>query len=175
MQMWNGKTYIHSETLKRTGTAHSIFSFHLAEKKRINPENARILYGGVAILFLRGFNNSESREITENQESYFKRDSELQYEPAGNNAKPEQDLSVVMTDIAAALINYRVDNNLSQKDLAGLLGCSQTMISKIEKGDYDFTIGKLFDFVGRLNGSVSIRIDFPNDAPEQMMFTIWDL
>ncbi len=69
-----------------------------------------------------------------------------------------------MTDIAAALVNYRVDNSLSQKALADLLGCSQAMISKIERGDYNFTIRKLFDVVRKLNGRISVEIDFSNDA-----------
>jgi len=38
------------------------------------------------------------------------------------------------------------------------------MISKIESGDYNFTIRKLFDVVNKLGGRVSLEIDFKDDT-----------
>ncbi|PNE19830.1 hypothetical protein V511_11910 [Mesotoga sp. Brook.08.YT.4.2.5.1] len=94
----------------------------------------------------------------------FKRDSELLLESADDDTRFELNLIGVMTDISAALINYRADNSLSQKELAEKLECSQAMISKIESGDYNFTIRKLFDVVNKLGGRVSLEIDFKDDT-----------
>ncbi|PNQ05826.1 hypothetical protein KU43_05710 [Mesotoga sp. SC_NapDC2] len=94
----------------------------------------------------------------------FKRDSELLLESADDDTRFELNLIGVMTDISAALINYRADKSLSQKELAEKLECSQAMISKIESGDYNFTIRKLFDVVNKLGGRVSLEIDFKDDT-----------
>jgi len=100
-------------------------------------------------------------------------------ELADDDTRLELNLLSVMTDIAAALINYRVENALSQKELAKRLECSQAMVSKIESGDYNFTIRKLFDIVNKLNGHVSVRIDFSDDnsdldASEEEQVAIWE-
>jgi ribosome-binding protein aMBF1 (putative translation factor) len=104
------------------------------------------------------------RMNTKNPEPVFKRDSELLLESADDDTRFELNLIGVMTDISAALINYRADKSLSQKELAEKLECSQAMISKIESGDYNFTIRKLFDVVNKLGGRVSLEIDFKDDT-----------
>jgi tRNA U34 5-carboxymethylaminomethyl modifying GTPase MnmE/TrmE len=53
------------------------------------------------------------------------------------------------------------------------------MVSKLESGDYNFTIRKLFDIVNKLNGHVSVRIDFSDDnsdldASEEEQVAIWE-
>ena len=104
------------------------------------------------------------RMNTKNPEPVFKRDSELLLESADDDTRFELNLIGVMTDISAALINYRADKSLSQKELAEKLECSQAMVSKIESGDYNFTIRKLFDVVNKLGGRVSLEIDFKDDT-----------
>ena len=118
------------------------------------------------------------RMNTKNPEPLFKRDSELLLESADDDTRFELNLIGVMTDISAALINYRADKSLSQKELAEKLECSQAMISKIESGDYNFTIRKLFDVVNKLGGRVSLEIDFkggtsvPDSSEERV--SIWE-
>ncbi|NLT44007.1 MAG: helix-turn-helix domain-containing protein [Thermotogaceae bacterium] len=129
-------------------------------------------------MFSWGVGDSKRKMITENPEPLFRRDSELLLELADDDTRLELNLLSVMTDIAAALINYRVENALSQKELAKRLECSQAMVSKIESGDYNFTIRKLFDIVNKLNGHVSVRIDFSDDnsdldASEEQV-AIWE-
>ncbi|WP_214079288.1 helix-turn-helix transcriptional regulator [Mesotoga sp.] len=104
------------------------------------------------------------RMNTENPEPPFKRDRELLLESVDDDTRFELNLIGVMTDISAALINYRADKSLSQKELAEKLECSQAMVSKIESGDYNFTIRKLFDVVNKLGGRVSLEIDFKDDT-----------
>ncbi len=118
------------------------------------------------LMFSWGVRDGEGRRLANNTDSLFKRDSEKLYETSDQETKYELEILSIMTDIAAALVNYRVDNGLSQRDLADLLGCSQAMISKIERGDYNFTIRKLFDVVRKLKGSISVEIDFSNDASD---------
>jgi|GEM_PF-312141 len=115
-------------------------------------------------MFSRGVRNGEGRRLANNTDALLNRDSEKLYETSDQETKYELEILSIMTDIAAALVNYRVENSLSQKDLADLLGCSQAMISKIERGDYNFTIRKLFDVVRRLKGRISVEIDFSNDS-----------
>jgi transcriptional regulator with XRE-family HTH domain len=130
-------------------------------------------------MFSWGVGDSKRKMITENPEPLFRRDSELLLELADDDTRLELNLLSVMTDIAAALINYRVENAFSQKELAKRLECSQAMVSKIESGDYNFTIRKLFDIVNKLNGHVSVRIDFSDDnsdldASEEEQVAIWE-
>ncbi len=129
-------------------------------------------------MFSWGVGGSKRKMITENPEPLFKRDSELLLESADDDTRFELNLIGVMTDIAAALINYRADNSLSQKELAERLECSQAMVSKIESGDYNFTIRKLFDVVNKLGGRVSFEIDFKDDTSvpdfSEERVTIWE-
>ena len=129
-------------------------------------------------MFSWGEGDRKRRMNTKNPEPPFKRDSELLLESADDDTRFELNLIGVMTDISAALINYRADNSLSQKELAEKLECSQAMISKIESGDYNFTIRKLFDVVNKLGGRVSLEIDFkdgtsvPDSSGERV--SIWE-
>ena len=129
-------------------------------------------------MFSWGVGDGNKRMVTENPEPLFKRDSELLLESADDDTRFELNLIGVMTDISAALINYRADNSLSQKELAEKLECSQAMVSKIESGDYNFTLRKLFDVVNKLGGRVSFEIDFKDgtsvtDSSEERV-SIWE-
>ena len=47
------------------------------------------------------------------------------------------DYSDVLATIANYLVEYRIKNNLTQKQFAEILGMKQTMISKLESGRYN--------------------------------------
>lgn len=51
--------------------------------------------------------------------------------------KQEFELSDILVDIACKTINYRLDNNITQKELADRLNITQTMVSKLESGEYN--------------------------------------
>lgn len=54
--------------------------------------------------------------------------------------KQEFELSDILVDIACKIINYRLDNNITQKELADRLNITQAMVSKLESGEYNPSI-----------------------------------
>ncbi len=63
-----------------------------------------------------------------------------------------------LSDIAVELVNYRISNNLDQKDMARILNVSQPMISKYESGAYNFTIKTLFEIAYKLGLDIDFSI-----------------
>lgn len=57
--------------------------------------------------------------------------------------KQEFELSNILVDIACKIINYRLDNDMTQKDLADKLDITQAMVSKLESGEYITSITSL--------------------------------
>ena len=78
----------------------------------------------------------------------------------------------VLSDIAVELDNYRVVNNLDQKDLARILNVSQPMISKYESGSYNFTIKTLYEIAFKLGLDVdfAIRSTASNESNDNGVF-----
>lgn len=70
--------------------------------------------------------------------------------------KQEFELSDLLVDIACKIINYRLDNNMTQKDLAEKLDITQAMVSKIESGEYNPTIEFLFNISKKLGWKFGI-------------------
>lgn len=80
----------------------------------------------------------------------------------------------VLSDIAVELVNYRVVNNLDQKDLARILNVSQPMISKYESGSYNFTIKTLYEIAFKLGLDVdfAIRSTPSNESNDNGVFIV---
>lgn len=77
-----------------------------------------------------------------------------------------------MSEISLAFSDYRRGRGLSQKEMAEILDVSQPMVSKIESGEYNFSIEelcKICDKIGwRLKVNLDMNMDFhfmwePND------------
>ena len=64
--------------------------------------------------------------------------------------KQEFELSNILVDIACKIINFRLDNNMTQKDLADKLEITQAMVSKLESGEYNPSIEFLFKISKKL-------------------------
>lgn len=65
--------------------------------------------------------------------------------------KQEFELSNMLVDIACKIINYRLDNDMTQKDLANKLEITQAMVSKLESGEYNPSIEFLFKISKKLD------------------------
>lgn len=69
------------------------------------------------------------------------------------------ELSDILVDIACKIINYRLDNDLTQKDLANKLDITQAMISKLESGEYNPSIEFLFKISKKLDWKFELTFE----------------
>ncbi len=82
----------------------------------------------------------------------------------------EFELDDILVDISLKLINYRLDNNLTQKKLAEKLEVSQAMVSKLESGDYNPTVEQLWKISKKLNWTFKLILENKKDSEQQT----WD-
>jgi len=90
-------------------------------------------------------------------------------ELASDEAKENFELDDILVGISLKLINYRINNNITQKELANILGISQAMISKLESGDYNPSIEQLWKISKKLGWK--FEVVFEDTAQET---NIWD-
>lgn len=69
----------------------------------------------------------------------------------------------ILLSVSKSIINYRKNNNLTQKELADSLNMNQAMISKIEKGTYNPTLKILYTFSRKLTKSSNFFINILKD------------
>ncbi|SHH35689.1 DNA-binding transcriptional regulator, XRE-family HTH domain [Thermosyntropha lipolytica DSM 11003] len=90
---------------------------------------------------------------------------------AGDEEKKRFELDDILFSIAAKLLDYRIKNNLSQTQLAKKLGVSQAMISKLESGEYNPTIEKLWDISQKMGWRFTVKFDETPEAGNEE----WDI
>ena len=73
--------------------------------------------------------------------------------------KQEFELSNMIVDIACKIIKYRLDNDMTQKDLANKLEITQAMVSKLESGEYNPSIEFLFKISKKLNWKFELTFE----------------
>ncbi|WPX08548.1 helix-turn-helix domain-containing protein [Anaerocellum danielii] len=76
------------------------------------------------------------------------------------------ELDDILVDIAVKIIQYRIKNNLSQKELAQKLGISQAMVSKLESGDYNPTVKMLYEIAKKLGFELEIEFREKTECEE---------
>ncbi|MCD5414062.1 MAG: helix-turn-helix domain-containing protein [Clostridiales bacterium] len=79
----------------------------------------------------------------------------------GGELDDEFELDDILTDISFKLIDYRIENNLTQKQLASKLSVSQAMVSKLESGEYNPTVELLFKISKKLEWKFEIILEKP--------------
>lgn len=73
------------------------------------------------------------------------------YRLAGKEGCQSSGLYDLYYEISTAIFEYRVKNNLTQKELAGRLGVTQAMVSKLESGDYNYSVEQLWKISQKLD------------------------
>lgn len=81
------------------------------------------------------------------------------------------ELDDILVDISLKIINYRINNDLSQKQLAEKLDISQSMVSKLESGEYNPTVEQLWKISKKLEWSFKVVMEDENSKSQQ----IWDV
>lgn len=72
---------------------------------------------------------------------------------------PEDILSAkLMTQFSNAITTERLALNLSQEDFAEHIGVSQSLISRLECGDYNFSFNKAAEITAKLNLNIDLKI-----------------
>ena len=69
------------------------------------------------------------------------------------------DYTDILAEIAKALKNYRKSNSLTQKQLANYLKVNQSMISKLESGEYNATFKMLLNISYALEKNSNLFIE----------------
>ena len=69
------------------------------------------------------------------------------------------DAASLMCDISIAIVEYRRKNCLSQEELARQLGVGQSMISKYERGDYNWTVRSLVEVSSKLGMKLTLALE----------------
>lgn len=69
------------------------------------------------------------------------------------------DYTDILAEIAKELINYRKKNNLTQEQLANKLNVNQTMVSKLESGNYNATFKTLLRISYKLEENSDIFLE----------------
>lgn len=59
--------------------------------------------------------------------------------------------SQILSQISTEIVKYRIKNKMTQKKFADFLNISQSMVSKIESEDYNFTIKQLVKLSNKMN------------------------
>ena len=78
------------------------------------------------------------------------------------------ELEEVLFAISEKVINYRKENNLTQKQLADKLKVNQTMISKLERGDYNPTFKQIYNMSRKLTNSSDLFVDILKNIEEKI-------
>jgi len=76
---------------------------------------------------------------------------------AENLSKSDVYAAKAIGEISAYIINYRVSNGLSQKEFAEMMGVTQSMVSKWESAEYNFTVEAIAKIAEKLQCTFEIN------------------
>jgi len=93
------------------------------------------------------------------------------FDDVDEETKQEFELSDILVDIACKILNYRLDNNMTQKDLADKLGITQAMVSKLESGEYNPSIEFLFKISKKLGWKFELTFE-ENQTEELIQYNL---
>jgi len=82
-------------------------------------------------------------------------------EVADKETKEMFELDDLLVDISLKIINYRIENEITQSQLAKILGISQSMVSKLESGEYNPTVEQLWKVSKKLGWTFELLLEEP--------------
>lgn len=91
-------------------------------------------------------------------------------EYADDTTKSRFELDDLLYDISLKIFDYRMQNDLSQKELAKKLEVTQAMVSKLESGQYNPTVEQLWKISKRLNLNLVVSLQTKEDDKTE----VWD-
>ncbi|MBU3210045.1 helix-turn-helix domain-containing protein [Clostridium algidicarnis] len=91
-------------------------------------------------------------------------------EYADDTTKLRFELDDLLYDISLKIFDYRMQNDLSQKELAKKLEVTQAMVSKLESGQYNPTVEQLWKISKRLNLNLVVSLQTKEDDKTE----VWD-
>ncbi len=87
-----------------------------------------------------------------------------------NVSKAELERDDFLTDIAAQLINLRLELEKTQAEAAEQCGITQAMVSKMEGGLYNPSVARLWDYVNKLGGGIKLEISLSEENEYSIRF-----
>jgi len=90
---------------------------------------------------------------------------------SGEEGRKSESLYDIYYKVSTAIFMYRTKHKLSQKMLAEKLGVTQAMVSKLESGNYNYTIEQIWKVsqkLGELNAEITVD-DPKNKGPEDVL------
>ena len=76
--------------------------------------------------------------------------------PADESTKEKFELDDILYDVSMKIFEFRIKNNLTQKQLAEKLGITRSMVSKLESGQYNPTVEQLWKISKKLGWNFKI-------------------
>src|SRR5579864_4849844 len=73
--------------------------------------------------------------------------------------RAEWDRTALAREVSVWLLKYRRDHQLTQSQLAGLLGWKQPAVARLESGEHDPSVSTLRHLIERLGAKVTITIE----------------
>ncbi|MGD9570202.1 MAG: helix-turn-helix transcriptional regulator [Sedimentibacter sp.] len=80
------------------------------------------------------------------------------FDDIDDELKNQIELDSLLVNLSCEIINYRMENNLTQKNLADKLEITQAMVSKIESGDYNPSVEFLFNISKKLGLDLVVEL-----------------
>lgn len=81
------------------------------------------------------------------------------YRVFGEKGREGEGLYDIYYQISTAIFDYRIRENLSQTKLAKKLGVTQAMVSKLESGDYNYSVEQLWKVSQKLGLKLTISLE----------------
>ncbi len=81
------------------------------------------------------------------------------YELVGEEGSKNDDLYDIYYRISTTIFDYRIKKKLTQKQLAQRLEVTQAMVSKLESGDYNYSVEQLWKISQKLGLKLEISLE----------------